>query len=542
MAIKDRRLFANGGEATSPIVLATDTGSGFVPSNKKVTLEEEGGAFFAVTTEDGIVLDKEEINLNLSPNRDPVDAYRKQEYNKNLNKLTLGLTGVAALPFFPTKVISRAGILGLNALKYAAPIKNIKLKKADFPLRRDASGKFTGRNPNNPFSYTAEIKPAQTGLYTGAAALTGQNLLEAEETEEVKDSIQESINELTEPTADASPEVVEDQKNVLEDAKEDVDTVIDRAAQLFTEDALDQPETIDIPFEQKKQGEFSEPADEPQKRTRGFFNSPEFLTAVRNIGKALVVEGQFGTGLAKGIVLAGEETQARKEQEKLIAIEREEQEREFLNEVALKGIEDSTKFQEFLRKEKVRNLRPDKVAKETNTLSAAIADIEEADVTLQMFEKAKRLIAENDTTGFFPLINSGFAQASRFFINPNTPLTARERAIIVLEQIANGNIKSITGESGKTISNVDRQIAQNLVGNLKNPLIGESVILERIENQILSVQQRKREAENNYKASSLYFTENEVAVPFEPKRIILDDVDYTSGTTYTEKEFDATLD
>ena len=89
---------------------------------------------------------------------------------------------------------------------------------------------------------------------------------------------------------------------------------------------------------------------------------------------------------------------------------------------------------------------------------------------------------------------------------------------------------------------MDRQIAQNLVGNLKNPLIGESVILERIENQILSVQQRKREAENNYKASSLYFTENEVAVPFEPKRIILDDVDYTSGTTYTEKEFDATLD
>jgi hypothetical protein len=159
-----------------------------------------------------------------------------------------------------------------------------------------------------------------------------------------------------------------------------------------------------------------------------------------------------------------------------------------------------------------------------------------------MFEKAKRLIAENDTTGFFPLINSGFAQASRFFINPNTPLTARERAIIVLEQIANGNIKSITGESGKTISNVDRQIAQNLVGNLKNPLIGEEVILERIDNQILSVQQRKRAAENRYKASSLYFTENEVAVPFEPKMIILEDNDYTSGVSFSEKEFDATLD
>ena len=65
MAIKDRRLFANGGEATSPIVLAADTGSGFVPSNKKVILEQEGDSFFAVTTEDGIVLDREQINIDL---------------------------------------------------------------------------------------------------------------------------------------------------------------------------------------------------------------------------------------------------------------------------------------------------------------------------------------------------------------------------------------------------------------------------------------------------------------------------------------------
>lgn len=536
MAIKDRRLFANGGEATSPIVLAADTGSGFVPSNKKVTLEEEGGAFFAVTTEDGVVLDKQLIDISLSPTRDPVDAYKKQEFNKNIDTLGLGLGIASVVPAF--RPVASGLKSGLSSLKFVLPVKNIRKR----PPIRNEKGQFEGRNPYDPRSYTADIKPLTTAAYGLGATYAGSQALGFEPTEENVDPIQEQINELTEPTADASPEVVEDQKNVLEDAKEDVDTVIDRAAQLFTEDALDKPETIDIPFEQKKQGEFSEPADEPQKRTRGFFNSPEFLTAVRNIGKALVVEGQFGAGLAKGIVLAGEETQARKEQEKLIAIEREEQEREFYNEVALKGIEDSTKFQEFLRKEKVRNLRPDKIAKETNTLSEAIADIEEADVTLQMFEKAKRLIAENDTTGFFPLINSGFAQARRFFINPNTPLTARERAIIVLEQIANGNIKSITGESGKTISNVDRNIAQNLVGNLRNPLIGEEVILERIDNQILSVQQRKRAAENRYKGSSLYFTENGVAVPFAPKMIILEDNDYTSGVTFSEKEFDATLD
>ena len=208
-------------------------------------------------------------------------------------------------------------LLCSNPIAPCAISADFKLKPASFPLKRDKSGKLMGRNPNNPFSYTAEIKPLQTGVYTAGAALTAQNLLEAEETEEVKDPIQQSINELVGPTPPASPEVVEDQIEVLENTKEDVDTVIDRAAQLFTEDALDQPETIDIPFEQKKQGEFSEPAEEPQKRTRGFFNSPEFLSAVRNIGKALVVgglaaataklkaQGRMGGGMMKKYSVGG---------------------------------------------------------------------------------------------------------------------------------------------------------------------------------------------------------------------------------------------
>ena len=78
------------------------------------------------------------------------------------------------------------------------------------------------------------------------------------------------------------------------------------------------------------------------------------MTAVRNIGKALVVEGQFGAGLSKGILLAGEETEPKTEKERLIGIEREKQEREFLSEVYLKGIENSTKFEEFLQKERVK--------------------------------------------------------------------------------------------------------------------------------------------------------------------------------------------
>ena len=468
MAIKDRRLFANGGEATSPIVLAADTGSGFVPSNKKVILEQEGDSFFAVTTEDGIVLDREQINIDLSPNRDPVDAYRKQEYNKNLGKLTLGLTGLGALPFLPTKAISRAGILGLNALKYAAPIKNIKLKPASFPLKRDKSGKLMGRNPNNPFSYTAEIKPLQTGVYTAGAALTAQNLLEAEETEEVKDPIQQSINELVGPTPPASPEVVEDQIEVLENTKEDVDTVIDRAAQLFTEDALDQPETIDIPFEQKKQGEFSEPAEEPQKRTRGFFNSPEFLSAVRNIGKALVVEGQFGPGLAKGIVLAGEETRREKELEELAEQEQLEKDREFLEKIELENYKQTLAAQ--LKGSGISSADAKQiVGAEENFLNAISSGTRTID-SIKTLDKVISLVDSGATTGLKGLFGE-YTENVLTAIGQTTgkkfdELSPRMKANALLNVLRQKGIREILGEAGKTISNLDRQIVEEVFGKI----------------------------------------------------------------------------
>lgn len=76
-----------------------------------------------------------------------------------------------------------------------------------------------------------------------------------------------------------------------------------------------------------------------RKREQEAFNSPEFLSAVRNIGKALVVEGQFGPGLAKGIVLAGEETRREKELEELAEQEQLEKDREFLEKNRIREVQ-----------------------------------------------------------------------------------------------------------------------------------------------------------------------------------------------------------
>jgi len=178
----------------------------------------------------------------------------------------------------------------------------------------------------------------------------------------------------------------------------------------------------------------------------------------------------------------------------------------------------ASKMDEFLAKERVKNTAPDKIAKQTNDLAQAVSDYEQGQITLQMFESAKSIMEEGEITGLGAIAGTLFNQAMSFLPGGSTrPLTPRQRAIVVLEQIANGNIKTITGESGRTISNVDRQIAEKLVGSLKNPATSETEVLDRINTQINSVKQRTSKALNNYKATSLYFTQNGLNVPLTPK-------------------------
>ena len=106
------------------------------------------------------------------------------------------------------------------------------------------------------------------------------------------------------------------------------------------------------------------------------------------------------------------------------------------------------------------------------------------------------------------------------------PLTARERAIKILEQIANGQIKTITGESGRTISNNDRLIAKELVGNLKNPLVSVEDVIARINLQLTTVAQRKKKAKDQYDAYATFFTENGLQIPIQ---LTTDKIDTSFG-------------
>ena len=237
----------------------------------------------------------------------------------------------------------------------------------------------------------------------------------------------------------------------------------------------------------------------PKRNFAQFTRSPDFLRFVRNIGKGLTTTGQLGQGIALGAAGAAEE--------------------KYAEEVALRAAQSkSSDFAEFIAKERIKNTSGSKIAEQTTKLAEAINDIEQGEASVDLFSSVKQIMGNAEITGVGAIAGALWAQAKGFMPGGSQePITPRERAIVILEQIANGNIKTITGESGRTISNVDREIAEKLVGSLKNPLTRETEVLERIEAQIRSINQRTNTARNKYDAISLYFTENGLKVPLQPR-------------------------
>jgi hypothetical protein len=211
-----------------------------------------------------------------------------------------------------------------------------------------------------------------------------------------------------------------------------------------------------------------EPAPEKDAVTRkleqpGFFGSDRFLDFIRNVGGELTRTGQFGTGLSLGASKAAEERAARE-----LMAEQEESE-----------------FQKALRLEKAKNELEglsgpsDSMKKELRKvgqeLNADYNDIVSATNTLEIVNRVKEIVTNEDTTSVKAFVGELLEKGEALFNVQGEPsrtgksfadLEPRVRAKVLLNQIKQKNIRDILGESGKTISNLDRQIVEELVGSI----------------------------------------------------------------------------
>ena len=194
----------------------------------------------------------------------------------------------------------------------------------------------------------------------------------------------------------------------------------------------------------------------------GFFGSDRFLNFIRNVGAGLVESGQIGEGLATGAAKAAEERAARD-----IAKDEREYEME-----KLLAVED--KKAEIARIERINK------PMEANDLVKYVKFEDEISTALKNFDEDERILSDinqilnediNSPTafgaqGFISKINEKFRNAIGMGETEWDKLPAAERTDLILKVTQQRSVRSILGESGKTISNLDREIVAQIFGDV----------------------------------------------------------------------------
>ena len=318
------------------------------------------------------------------------------------------------------------------------------------------------------------------------------NLLEEIKPAEIKVDV--------EKTPDESKAEVEEKFSGLPETE--LQTLIDEAATPKLP-SIERP-TIDTTVDDEAPTAPSDPVSRTLAQP-GFFGSDRFLNFIRNVGGELTRTGQFGAGLASGAAKAAEERAARE----LMA---DQERRKFLDDVALEEIkarlEDAGGPSDSIKKE----LR--KVSQEMN---ADYNDIVSATNTLEIVGRVEEIINNQDTTSVKSFLGEMLERGQALFDLDGNPsksgksfaqLEPRTRAKVLLNQIKQKNIRDILGESGKTISNLDRQIVEDLVGSIalgKTP----QETLEALRITKASIFNNLDAAQNRLKTNALFAKDND---------------------------------
>ena len=206
------------------------------------------------------------------------------------------------------------------------------------------------------------------------------------------------------------------------------------------------------------------------KETTGLFGSDRFLDFIRNVGAGLVASGQMGEGLATGAAKAAEERTAR----------------ELLESQERKKFEDAKRLLEI---EAGLEGQAGMDYKEAKSLGEA----EEAVITnLTNFQKSERTLKDLDDVfkdledpnaygvkGWLQESMDKLAAAAGMSTGKWKKLSPTSRINATLKVLQQASVREILGESGKTISNLDRNIVADIFGEL-TVFTDEAIIKDKL--------------------------------------------------------------
>ena len=216
--------------------------------------------------------------------------------------------------------------------------------------------------------------------------------------------------------------------------------------------------------EQKEQdGEQPPPPKDPITRKLeepGFFGSDRFLDFIRNVGGELTRTGQFGTGLSLGASKAAEERAARE----LMA---EKEDRDFASKLRLARAEAALEGSGYMDPTDAN-----KIIDQENLVADNIQSFEKSRNSLSNLNKVIGILDAGGATGLRGFFGEATDMIEAIITKDNNgksfdELEPRTRANSLLKVLRQANVREILGESGKTISNLDRAIVEDVFGDIK---------------------------------------------------------------------------
>jgi len=194
----------------------------------------------------------------------------------------------------------------------------------------------------------------------------------------------------------------------------------------------------------------------------GFFGSDRFLNFIRNVGGELTRTGQMGAGLAGGASKAAEERAARE----LMA---DQEERDYRMKLKLAKAEADLEARNKL----AEGMKPSDI----KTFTEFEDDIGDA---LSQFDESERIVSDINqilnvdikdpsafgAKGFLSKINDKLRNAAGYGETKWENLDPAVKTQVILDVTAQRSVRQILGESGKTISNLDRDIVARIFGNV----------------------------------------------------------------------------
>ena len=218
-----------------------------------------------------------------------------------------------------------------------------------------------------------------------------------------------------------------------------------------------------------------------------FFNSEENLRMARNVGKALTATGDL-TGIGIGAAAAAEE---RKLEEELA--------KKRLFDLAGSGAADVTDRKKILDVQTAMN--------------DSIADYNNAVAAEELTTGVLNILADPSSGNITTFANKIGIRVDEFLnaagVKSTTDIEKMEpgkRAKVMLKILTNRNIKERLGESGRTISNIDRQIAERIISSLELFKLEDDVATMKLKLQenLRSITTKKDNSQRNIKNSVMF--------------------------------------